>query len=106
MTRTLNLAFAETAADVRPLLIQTSNVVADHESGERMSMSDLLNIVKVDESQLMHPPRRMIVLCDDVLTSGKHFKVCKQRVTEKLPNWEIFGVFVARCVRPNHFDEL
>lgn len=101
MIRTLNLAFAGTAADVRPLLMQTSDAVADHETRERMSMSDLLEIVTVDERQLAYPPRPTIILVDDVLTSGKHFKVCKQRVMEKLPHWDIFGIFVARCVRPN-----
>jgi predicted amidophosphoribosyltransferase len=105
MIRTLNVAFEGMASDVHPLLIQTSNAIADHESDERMSMGELLNIVKVDERQLIYPPRRMIVLFDDVLTSGKHFKACKQRITEKLPGWDIFGVFVARCVRPNPFDD-
>ena len=105
MIRTLNLAFAGTAADVRPLLIQTNNAIADHESNERMSMSDLLDMVRVDERQLTQPPRATIILVDDVLTSGKHFKACKQRVIENLPNWDIFGVFVARCVRPNPFDD-
>jgi hypoxanthine-guanine phosphoribosyltransferase len=41
----------------------------------------------------------VIVIIDDVLNSGKHFKVAQSLIRSRYPTAEIRGVFLARCVR-------
>ncbi|EIX7253969.1 hypothetical protein MK585_001925, partial [Campylobacter coli] len=49
---------------------------------------------------LFYPPNffdKNIVLIDDVLTTGGHFKACKNILLEKLdPNINIVGLFLAK----------
>jgi len=39
-----------------------------------------------------------IILIDDVLTSGSHFKACKRLIQERRPEVEVAGVFWARAI--------
>ena len=45
-----------------------------------------------------------VILIDDVLTSGAHFKACKRLIKEHHPNLEVVGVFWARAI-PKHDPE-
>jgi hypothetical protein len=100
LSRTLHLAFAGCAHDIRPLLRQKVGTAADHLSGSRrLSYRALLDIVEIDPAQLSRPLRPLVVLFDDVLTSGKHFAVAQRRIRETDPAQAILGVFVARRVR-------
>ena len=99
LSRTLHLAFAGCAHDIRPLLRQKVGTAADHVSGSRrLSYQALLDIVEVDPAQLLRPLRPLVVLFDDVLTSGKHFAIAQRRIREADPGQAILGVFVARRV--------
>jgi len=42
-----------------------------------------------------------IVVVDDVLTSGAHFKACKRMIIENITNAHVVGLFWARTVRPD-----
>ena len=91
-----------TGADIRPLLRQTRSLDADHRNTSgRISYGDLLKVVEIDPAQLLAPVRGEIVLFDDVLTSGKHYKVAKARIHGALPGHLIIGLFVARA---NHLN--
>jgi hypothetical protein len=105
LERTLWMAFASPPArargyvdaDIRPLLRQTRSTEPDHRShGDRCHYKALLAITQIDAAQLITPVRDQIVLFDDVLTSGKHYKVGKARIMEVLPNHPVIGLFVAR----------
>jgi hypothetical protein len=98
LSRTLSLAFAGCAHDIRPLLRQKVGTAADHVSGRRLSHRALLDIVEIDPVQLSRPLRPLVVLFDDVLTSGKHFAVAQKRIRDAAPGQAILGVFVARRV--------
>ncbi len=99
LERTLHCAFAGYKADIRLLLRQTVSTAADHCSGdERIDYEQLLQITTLDPRYLVTPLRPVVVLFDDVLTTGKHYKVAKTRIREAVPNQQIVGVFVARCV--------
>jgi hypothetical protein len=83
LERTLRQAFHGFDADIRLLLRQTVTTEADHRSGgQRIKYDNLLAITEVDPAQLQTPVREKIVLFDDVLTSGKHYKVAKTRIRE------------------------
>lgn len=107
LSRTLWQAFGGIAgADVRPMLRIAQDTEADHLSGAaRIRYNDLLAITDVDIAQLQAPVREFIVLFDDVLTSGKHYKVAKTRILEALPGQKVVGVFVARCIHPEPIFE-
>lgn len=103
--RSLMTAFGGLGVDIRELLVQTASADADHESNDRISIEDLSDIVAVDQASLQKSVRETVVLFDDVLTSGKHFKVCCRKIRAILPAQNIIGIFVARCVHPNPFED-
>jgi hypothetical protein len=101
LSQTLHLAFAGCRHDIRPLLRQKISTVADHVSGgRRLPYRALLDIVEIDPAQLARRLRPIVVLFDDMLTSGKHFAVARERIREAVPGQAILGVFVARRVHP------
>jgi hypothetical protein len=101
LSQTLHLAFSGCRHDIRPLLRQRASTAADHASGgRRQRYGALLDIVEIDPAQLAQPLRPIVVLFDDVLTSGKHFAVARERIREAVPGQAILGVFVARRVYP------
>ncbi len=99
LLRTLRLAFAGLHADIRPLLRQRASTAADHRSGtRRLRFDELLELTELDLAQLREPLRPLVVLFDDVLTSGKHLRVAKARIREAFPEQAIIAVLVARRV--------
>lgn len=111
LIRTLTTAFAGYNADVRLLLRQNASAEGDH-AGNRLSPDELTQLLEVDHAALTAEPLRQgIILFDDVLTTGKHFKCCEGRLREVVPaGMPIVGVFVARRVIPpvaaDEFDDL
>lgn len=107
LERTLREAFSSYGgADIRQLLKVAHSTGADHRSmGDRIRYDDLLAITEIDPLHLRQPVRPTIVLFDDVLTSGKHYRVAKTRILEALPNQQLIAVFVARALHRNPFDE-
>jgi hypothetical protein len=97
LARTLQLAFEGYDVDVRSLLSQTSSTPRDHAGRVRLSEQALLQVLRIDEAKLLlRPVRGRVVLFDDVLTSGKHFKCCERRLREVLPDAPIAGIFLMR----------
>ena len=99
--RLLREALANYNADIRPLLEQIENTAADHESTERLSCADLRSITRINEAHAATPPRPNIAVVDDVLNSGKHFKVAQELLSQRYPGIPVIGIFVARCVHNN-----
>ncbi|MGH8226316.1 MAG: hypothetical protein ACREU3_00205 [Steroidobacteraceae bacterium] len=100
LERTLRAAFGD-ALDLRCLLRQTVSTEADHLRDLRSSYDALLEITELDRAQLTTPVRDRIILFDDVLTSGKHYKVAKTRLLEALPGHAIVAIFIARAIHPS-----
>jgi hypothetical protein len=104
LSRVLAHAFQGWDADVREMLTLTQSTAADHESIERLTFDELLAITQIT-TRVGIAPRRVIVIVDDVLNSGKHFKVAQSLIKGRYANAEIRGVFLARCVRqPAEFE--
>ncbi|MFC4314984.1 hypothetical protein ACFPN2_38355 [Steroidobacter flavus] len=104
LERALKQAFSGYAhPDVRPLLQQTVSTVADHERGAaRASIDELMDITRIDVDLLAVPARETLIVFDDVLTFGKHFRVASARIREALPRQAIIGLFIARAVSSRH----
>ena len=100
LNRTLAIAFRGYDVDVRPLLRQAASTEADHLGGDRLSLDALSALIELNHSLLgALPVRDGIVLFDDVLTTGKHFKSGERRLRTGMPeSSSITGVFIARRI--------
>jgi predicted amidophosphoribosyltransferase len=105
--KVLSSAFAGYDLDLRMLLRHTDSMRSDHETARRLSVRRLLELLEVDSVELrLRPVRTRIVLFDDLLTSGKHFKCCQQRLRQFVPAVPICGCFIARRVPPTRWQSV
>ncbi|MCA0393129.1 MAG: hypothetical protein LCH70_03245 [Proteobacteria bacterium] len=90
--------------DVRELVIQTESTAPSHESDNRLKQEDLIPIYQIDEA-LTAPPPRELVIFDDMLTTGSHFKAMQHVLSQRFPGVPIHGIFVARRKPENPFED-
>ncbi|MDM0030487.1 hypothetical protein [Variovorax saccharolyticus] len=89
--------------DVRELLVMRASTRAHHEYAEgakRPTPDELYALLRVDESSLNTPIKQTIILFDDLLTTGTHFKACKRLISERLPGCNVVGMFIGRRKLP------
>lgn len=91
------------AIDVRELVMQTESTDTSHGSDNRLGPGDLIPIYSIDES-LVNPLPTSIVIFDDVLTTGAHFKAMQYVLGRRFPSVPIFGIFIARRKPENPFE--
>jgi hypothetical protein len=104
LQRILALAFGGYDLDLRRLLYQTEVTAPDHTTARRLNAEALYRVIGLDRVLLaLKPPRARIILFDDVLTTGKHYKCCERRLRETLADIPISGLFVARRVLPRRW---
>lgn len=96
--KVLATAFTGWDADVRDILTLTESTAADHSAEERLSFEELLAITRLTPAA-NRTPRPVIAIVDDVLNSGKHFRVAQHLLLARFPETEIRGIFIARCIR-------
>ncbi|HEY4311097.1 MAG TPA: hypothetical protein VGN12_16720 [Pirellulales bacterium] len=101
---------ADFDVDVRELIVQTTSTEAAHESNNRPTVEDLLEIYEIDED-LADPPPKRIAIVDDVLTAGTHYRAMHTVLRERFPGIPIVGMFIARRIFPQidpaeDFDDL
>jgi len=91
------------AKGFKPSLILEKPFVANqtttpsHHGGTRNPQEIYDNLVWRGFSQ----PTNLVLLVDDVLTSGAHFRACKRLIQEHHPNVRVVGVFWAKTVWPD-----
>jgi len=83
--------------DCRELIIQTESMAAFHLRNDRPDPDELKNYYIVDVT-LIKPSPIYIILVDDILTTGSHFKATKSCLRRTFPDVPIVGYFVARRV--------
>lgn len=86
-------------ADARELIRQSSNYDAAHlaENGTRIKPHELQPLYQVDPN----PPKGTILLFDDVLSAGTHYKAAKGAILAVHPGIQVVGIFLARRVLPD-----
>ncbi len=94
IVQALNLGLKGRNADIRELVIQTTDTVECHISGKR-DISALEEILRIDET-LVNDVREFIVIVDDVLTTGCHYIAMKNILLRRFPEAKIIGLFIAR----------
>jgi predicted amidophosphoribosyltransferase len=97
LLQVLRVAFDDYDADIRSVLSQVVSTASDHLSVRRCGVEELYRGLRVNREALYSRPlRSSLVLFDDVLTTGKHFRCCERRLHEWLPDARIDGLFIAR----------
>lgn len=89
-------------AEVRELVKCRRDMEAAHESQCRPSIEEIKENLVWGDSNPVESDK--IIVLDDVLTAGAHFKAVKEFLLEEFPDKEVIGVFAARCVPPSAKD--
>jgi hypothetical protein len=87
------------ALDVRELFLMRESTRAHHEyaPGEKRPTPDsLYGLLTIDEACLVKPLGQTVLIFDDVLTNGTHFKACKKLLLERVPACKVVGIFIGR----------
>lgn len=88
-----------TKADVRELLYQSTSRESFHSSSQRRDMEGLIDNFRIDET-VADPPPGIVVVVDDVLTTGASFKAAKTVLQRRFgTTLDVLGLFVARVAR-------
>ena len=82
-------------ADLREIISISKAIGASHDSESRPTVEELLSNLVVDKD-LCKNPKEKIVLVDDTLVAGAHFKACKTLLQQYFPDAKINGLFLAR----------
>jgi len=81
--------------DIRKLIYQTESYQASHTTVNRITPQELEDIYRVDEDSALPEPS-MIIVIDDVLTSGCHYRAMHSVLSKRFPSAKIKGIFLAR----------
>lgn len=88
----------------RELIIQNSNMMAAHESEDRLTIDELVAEYHFNAGQLRESPDHIYIF-DDVLTAGNHYAAVKTVLRKNLGTQvKISGIFLAKTVRPSPFE--
>jgi predicted amidophosphoribosyltransferase len=90
--------------DLRELVTQKQSMDASHKSGgKRATIEELIANYEIDES-ISEPQPARIVIVDDVITTGRHFRAMKAVLQERYPAAHIMGLFIARTIHDEDWD--
>ena len=72
-----------------------------HASETRLSPDQIEALYRINGG-LVTPTPTVVVLVDDVLTTGAHFKAAQSVLRKQFPGVPVFGLFVARRGLPQN----
>lgn len=78
------------------VLTQNSSRVASHISDERPKPEELMALYQLSQIPNFNEDKDIIILFDDLLTTGCHFKAASSKILEMYPKTVIKGCFIAR----------
>jgi predicted amidophosphoribosyltransferase len=81
-------------ADVRALVVQSGRTSPSH-LGWRLAPRERSGLLRLDETKATPKPNAVVIV-DDVLSTGSHFRAAKMIVREKWPSMRVIGLFLAR----------
>lgn len=85
----------------RSLLIRTKNIESHHISRAPRNPEKIYDSLRIDESSdIQTNSHTIIVLLDDVITTGAHFVASRRLIKERYRDTKIYGVFWAKAEYP------
>lgn len=96
MSQILHEAFGNDI-DIRDLILQKESTQSVHSSDEKRNPDKIADNYEINESQ-SKDVKKCIVIFDDILTTGAHYKAAESVLSKKFPNNQIKGLFIARRV--------
>lgn len=96
MVRMLQAMCRGNPCDIRELVIQVQPMDSSHATADDRPSPDRIAANYALDPRLLTPVPRVIVVFDDVLTTGAHFKAAQRLLQANFPEVPIFGVFIAR----------
>lgn len=97
LVRMLRAVRPERPLDVRELIGQARSVEPTHRRSARLRASDIEAMYDIDEA-LEAPGAGLVVVVDDLLTSGAHFRAAQRTLSRRFPDIDVTGLFLARRV--------
>ena len=97
LTQMLKAIWPGQPTDIRELVIQPASSDAVHNQDVRPSPAQLQTRYVLDPA-LVGPPKPIIAVVDDVLTTGAHFVAVRNKIREAFPATKVVGLFIARRV--------
>lgn len=91
-------------ADAREFIKQIQSYDAAHLAGDtkaRIKPTALQALYKLDQL----PPKSTVLLFDDVLSAGCHYRAAKSAILSQYPDTQVVGLFLARRVLPDPLDD-
>lgn len=95
---------AKLNVDVRELVHQRRSMKPTHESENRHTVDELVKNYEIDEA-LSRPIPKHIVIVDDMITAGAHFKAMAKALGDRFLGVQISGVFLSRRVFSDDDEE-
>jgi predicted amidophosphoribosyltransferase len=86
--------------DARELVRQKKSMEATHVSTDRHTVSELNANYEINEDLAKPAPTHIVVL-DDMVTAGSHFRAICRKLSARFPGVPISGVFLARRIFPD-----
>jgi hypothetical protein len=102
MTQMLKAIRPDRPLDVRELIIQSQTTDAAHDRQDRLRPEELEALYRVDR-RLRSPAPSRLAICDDVLTTGCHFRAAQAVLQKTFPGVRTIGLFIVRRV-PEAFE--
>lgn len=101
MVRVLSQIQAEAGMQlpIRDILRFDGSTAPSHTSVNRPTLKAMMKAMSIDYGNATEVAPKLILLFDDVLTTGAHFVVAYTKLMERFPTSLVIGNFVARCVR-------
>ena len=81
--------------DVREMDEQTQSTAAAHDTDTRPEPAGLVKLYEIQQFMVSEAQDR-IVICDDVLTTGCHFRAMEMVILAAISSATIRGMFLAR----------
>ena len=92
----------QSTLDVREIIVQKHSTEPVHSSEVRPRPEDIESNYELDAAATQPEPS-VIVIFDDMLTTGAHFLAAKKVLSARFPSAKIIGLFIARRI-PNTSD--
>ncbi len=86
--------------DIREIVLQRKSTEAAHEGDRRPAPDELAQNYYIDRDKV-NPTPGLLIVVDDVLTKGAHFKAMKSVLEPVYLQTQIIGIFLARSIHRN-----